>query len=76
MKEQMPETEDLNNTLLKFNMSDDSELDMTLCQSFGFSLGEIGKLFRFSEFSLILLYFLIQGILIPNLDDIHYIFVI
>lgn len=35
---------------------------------------EIGRLFGYKEFLLPMMYFLIQGILMPNFDDIHYVF--
>jgi hypothetical protein len=57
------------------SISNDSELDMSLCQSYGYSLGEIGKVLKYPEFSITLLFFWIQGILVPNFDDIHYIFI-
>ena len=52
----------------------DEELDMGLCQSFGYNFKGIGKILKHKEFSVTLLFFLIQGLLIPNFDDIHFVF--
>lgn len=38
------------------------------------TFSEIGRLLGYKEFLLPILYFLLQGLLMPNLDDIHYIF--
>ena len=47
---------------------------MGLCQSFGYNFKGIGKILKHKEFSVTLLFFLIQGLLIPNFDDIHFVF--
>lgn len=38
------------------------------------TFSEIGRLFSYNEFLLPILFFIIQGILMPNFDDIHYVF--
>ena len=60
--------------LFEFESSDDYYFNETLCQSCSRTFGQICYLFKFKEWYLPITFFLIQGILIPNFDDLHYMF--
>ena len=53
------------------NTEEDNE---TLMQSCSRTFSSIGGLFRFNEFLLPMGFFFIQGLLLPNFDDLHYMF--
>lgn len=48
--------------------------DSGLGSNCNITFSEIGRLFGHNEFLLPILYFLIQGVLMPNFDEVHYIF--
>lgn len=58
------------------DISQDTLQQDTLCGSCGQTFMSIGKLLRQSQFYLPLIFFIIQGVLIPNFDDLHYVFII
>lgn len=60
---------------IPFESSHDSgSVDETLCISCSRTFRAICNLFRYSEWYLTLLFFLVLGIFLPNFDDLHYIF--
>jgi hypothetical protein len=74
MSEKMSTPED--GIIIEFNSSQDSALNDTLCQSCGRTFKSIWRLLKYSEFSFPLIFFFIQGILLPNFDDLHYVFLV
>jgi hypothetical protein len=46
----------------------------TMGESFSRTFGSIGRLLKLKEFYLPLTFFLVQGLLLPNFDELHYIF--
>ena len=57
------------------DLSEDSGYsNPTLCNSCGRAFSAICTLFRYGEWYLTLLFFFIVGILLPNFDDLHYVF--
>lgn len=49
-------------------------IEKTLCESCAYNVKELCKLFRTREFGFPILFFGLQGVLMPNLDDLHYVF--
>lgn len=64
MRESLAELDD--------RLSKESHYNEGLCRSCGRVFRTVCKLFKFKEFTLPIVFFLVQGILIPNFDDIHY----
>ena len=52
------------------------EAEETLCNSCGTTFGSICHLLSYQQFLLPIMYFLIQGVIVPNFDDLHYVFLI
>lgn len=52
----------------------DSFVEHSLCQSCGRTFKSIWNVLKYPEFYLPLTFFLVQGILMPNFDDLHYMF--
>lgn len=60
---------------IPFESSHDSgSVEETLCTSCSRTFRAICNLFRYGEWYLTLLFFLVVGIFLPNFDDLHYIF--
>lgn len=49
-------------------------VERTLCASCSFTFRELCRLFQNKEFSYPIAFFWLQGLLMPNLDDLHYVF--
>jgi hypothetical protein len=49
-------------------------LEQTLCQSCSYTFRKIWSVLKYKEFFLPLLFFVINGFLLPNFDDLHYVF--
>ena len=62
--------------IIEFNSSQDSGINDTLCQSCSRTFKIIFGLLKYKEFSLPLAFLLVQGILLPNFDDLHYVFLV
>jgi hypothetical protein len=60
--------------LIEFESSHDSAYNETLCHSCSRTFSQVCYLFKFKEWYLPIAFFLVQGILIPNFDDLHYMF--
>ena len=53
---------------------DASFVQRTLCQTCAVSFKSIGNVLKYKEFYFPLLFFFINGLLVPNFDDLHYVF--
>ena len=52
----------------------DSFEEQTLCQSCSRTFKSIWNVLKYKEMYLPLIFFFVQGILLPNFDDLHYVF--
>jgi hypothetical protein len=66
--------DDEEQNLIEFESSRDSTYHETLCSSCSRTFSQVCYLFKFKEWYLPITFFLIQGVLIPNFDDLHYMF--
>ena len=75
MKDEMAATPE-DGIMVEFESSHDSSLNDTLCESCGRTFRIICKLLRYTEFCLPLAFLLLQGILLPNFDDLQLTFLV
>ena len=72
----MSTPEDDDAIIVEFESSHDSSLNDTLCESCGRTFRTIWNLIKYTEFSFPILFLFVQGILLPNFDDLHYVFLV